>query len=122
MLPLTAEEGRPRGAPFVAQLNKLELHHKEASSHRRWEGVLCSIGAPPRHSRARGSLFLTRPSIGHYTLTRDELLWRANDVLGWVRSGQLKVHIGSELPLAEAAEAHRRAEARLTTGKTILLP
>ncbi len=67
-------------------------------------------------------MFLTRPSIGHYTLTRDELLWRANDVLGWVRSGQLKVHIGSELPLAEAAEAHRRAEARLTTGKTILLP
>ncbi|MHB1415485.1 MAG: quinone oxidoreductase family protein [Chloroflexota bacterium] len=76
----------------------------------------------PQILNAKGSLFLTRPSIGHYTLTRDELLWRANDVLGWVRSGQLKVHIGSELPLAEAAEAHRRAEARLTTGKTILLP
>jgi hypothetical protein len=52
-----------------------------------------------------GSLFLTRPSLGDYTATREELLHRANEVLDWVNSGELKLHIGLTLPLAEAAEA-----------------
>lgn len=75
----------------------------------------------PQVLNSKGSLFLTRPSLGHYVLTREELLWRANDVLGWVAAGELAVHIGSELPLAEAARAHRQLEARQTTGKTVLL-
>ena len=69
-----------------------------------------------------GSLFLTRPSLGDYTSTREELLQRANEVLDWVQTGQLKLHIGLTLPLAEAAEAHRQLEGRQTTGKILLMP
>lgn len=70
----------------------------------------------------KGSLFLTRPSLAHYTLTREELLWRAGDVLKWVSSGELKLRIGKTFPLAEAAEAHRQLEGRQTTGKVLLIP
>jgi NADPH:quinone reductase len=70
----------------------------------------------------KGSLFLTRPSLAHYTLTREELLWRAGDVLKWVSSGELKLRIGKTFPLSEAAEAHRQLEGRKTTGKVLLLP
>lgn len=70
----------------------------------------------------KGSLFLTRPTLAHYTATREELLQRAGDVLGWVASGQLKLRIDQMLPLSEAAEAHRRLEGRQTTGKVLLLP
>ncbi|MFS8629353.1 MAG: quinone oxidoreductase [Limnochordales bacterium] len=69
-----------------------------------------------------GSLFLTRPSLGHYAASRDELLWRAGDLFRWVREGTLKVRIDRELPLAEAAEAHRLLEGRATTGKLLLIP
>lgn len=69
-----------------------------------------------------GSRFLTRPSLGDYTATREELLHRANEVLAWVRSGDLKLRIGLTLPLSEAAEAHRQLEGRETTGKILLLP
>jgi NADPH2:quinone reductase len=74
----------------------------------------------PSILNAKGSLFLTRPGLGHYLLTRDELLWRAGDVLGWVASGALKLHIGGTYPLAQAADAHRDLEARKTTGKLLL--
>lgn len=70
----------------------------------------------------RGSLFLTRPSLGDYTATRQELLQRANDVLTWVQSGQIKLHISLNLPLSQAAEAHRQLETRQTTGKILLTP
>ena len=69
-----------------------------------------------------GSLFLSRPSLGDYTATREELLQRGNEVLDWVATGQLKLHIGLTLPLAEAQEAHRQLEGRLTTGKILLTP
>jgi len=69
-----------------------------------------------------GSLFITRPTLNHYVATRAELLARANDVLGWVRDGKLRLHIGHEFPLAQAAEAHRQLEARKTTGKVLLIP
>ena len=69
-----------------------------------------------------GSKFLTRPSLGDYTSTREELLHRANEVLGWVGSGELKLSISLKLPLAEAAEAHRQLEGRETTGKILLMP
>jgi NADPH2:quinone reductase len=69
-----------------------------------------------------GSLFLTRPSLGDYTATREELLHRANEVLGWVGSGELKLHVGLTLPLSQAVEAHRQLEGRQSTGKILLLP
>ena len=70
----------------------------------------------------RGSLFLTRPSLMDYTTTREELLQRANDVLGWIKSGKLKLRIHDRFPLKDAAEAHRQLEGRLTTGKLLLIP
>ena len=69
-----------------------------------------------------GSLFLTRPSLGDYTATRDELLQRAQEVMGWVQSGDQNLHIGLTLPLAEAQEAHRQLEGRETVGKILLTP
>lgn len=71
---------------------------------------------------SKGSLFLTRPSLGHYSATREELLSRAGDVLHWVQSGQLKLRIEKTFPLSEAAEAHRQLEGRLTSGKVVLIP
>ena len=76
----------------------------------------------PNVLNGKGSLFLTRPSLGHHTLTREELLWRAGDVLGWVASGALKPRIDRAYPLAEAADAHRALEGRQTAGKLLLIP
>lgn len=76
----------------------------------------------PQILNKKGSLFLTRPSIGHYTRTREELLQRAGDVLSWVAERRLVVRIFRELPLAEAAEAHRLLESRRTSGKLLLIP
>ena len=71
---------------------------------------------------AKGSLFLTRPTLFHYVADRASLEWRASDVLGQVASGQLAVRIGRTFPLAEAADAHRALEGRQTTGKVLLIP
>jgi NADPH2:quinone reductase len=70
----------------------------------------------------KGSLYLTRPTLAHYTRTREELLERATEVLGRVAAGKLSVRIFRELPLAEAAEAHRLLESRRTSGKLLLIP
>ncbi len=70
----------------------------------------------------QGSVFLSRPSLVHYTATREELAWRAGDVLNWVASGELKLRIEKTFPLAQAAEAHRQLEGRKTTGKVLLIP
>lgn len=69
-----------------------------------------------------GSLYLTRPVMAHYTATREELLARAGDVMGWIADGSLQLRIGLELPLSQAAEAHRELESRHTTGKVLLVP
>jgi NADPH2:quinone reductase len=69
----------------------------------------------------RGSLYLTRPSLANYTATREELLWRARDVLNWISAGELKLRIEKTFPLREAAEAHRQLEGRATTGKILLI-
>jgi len=69
---------------------------------------------------AKGSLFLTRPSLAHHVATREELLWRASDVLQWLDSGKLKLRIDRTYPLADAASAHRDLESRKTAGKLIL--
>lgn len=71
---------------------------------------------------AKGSLFLTRPSLAHYASDRKELEWRSGDVLRWVADGKLKLRIDRTYPLAQAADAHRDLEGRKTAGKLILLP
>jgi len=70
----------------------------------------------------KGSLFLTRPSLMHYVLTREELEHRAGDVLGWIAAGKLKLRIAHKYPLAQAQQAHMDLEGRKTTGKLILIP
>ena len=69
-----------------------------------------------------GSLFITRPSLAHYTRDRAELEQRAGAVLGAVARAELEVRIGAEFPLADAADAHRALEGRRTTGKVLLRP
>jgi NADPH2:quinone reductase len=76
----------------------------------------------PQILNRKGSLFLTRPTLAHYAATREELAARSAELLGWVADGSLKVRIGAEYPLADAAAAHRALEGRETTGKVLLLP
>jgi len=76
----------------------------------------------PRVLNTKGSLYLTRPSLGDYTVTREELLARANDVLTWLSEGKLRLRVDRTYPLAEAAEAHRALEGRQTAGKVQLMP
>jgi NADPH2:quinone reductase len=76
----------------------------------------------PQLLSQKGSLFLTRPTLGHYLLTRQELLWRAGDLFDWIASGRLKVRIDKTFPLAEAASAHTYIEERRTKGKVLLVP
>jgi NADPH:quinone reductase len=71
---------------------------------------------------ALGSLFVTRPSLAHYTADRAELELRAGAVFAAITAGQLSVRIGAEFPLARAADAHRALEGRTTTGKVLLRP
>jgi len=81
------------------------------------------VGAfDPQVLNQRGSVFLTRPSLPHYVATRAELLERANEVLGWVRDGTLRLRVEREFPLSQAAEAHRQLQGRATTGKLLLIP
>ena len=71
---------------------------------------------------ARGSIYLTRPALADYIATREEMLWRGNDVLGWTESGQLRVRVDRVYPLAEVAEAHRALAGRPVAGKVLLVP
>jgi len=70
----------------------------------------------------KGSLFLTRPSLFAYIAKRKELEQRATDVLGWVAEGRVKLHIGHEYALSEAAQAQIDLAGRKTTGKLLLIP
>ncbi len=70
----------------------------------------------------KGSLFLTRPSLGNYIAAREELMSRASAVFGMIASGKLKLRIEHTYPLAEAQRAHRELQARKTTGKLLLIP
>ena len=69
-----------------------------------------------------GSLFLTRPTLQHYVATREELLWRAGEVLGDIAKGTLHVAIGGRYSLEDAAQAYRDLESRATTGKLLIVP
>ncbi len=76
----------------------------------------------PQTLNAKGSLYLTRPFIGHYTSDRAELMWRVSDLFSWIAAGKLKVRIDKIFPLADAAEAHRYLESRQSKGKVLLTP
>lgn len=76
----------------------------------------------PQVLNQKGSIYLTRPSLFHYVALREELLERSGQVLGWIRDGVLKLTIFREMPLSQAAEAHRMLEARQTAGKVLLIP
>ncbi|TDE31098.1 quinone oxidoreductase [Actinomadura sp. 6K520] len=99
-----------------------------ASLRRR--GVLALYGAAggkvppfdPQRLNAAGSVYLTRPTLAHFTEAREELLERAADVYGWVASGAVHIHVGHRYDLAEAATAHADLQSRRTTGKLLLLP
>lgn len=71
---------------------------------------------------AKGSLYVTRPTLMTYTATRDQLLACARDLFEVVRSGAVRVEIHQRYPLVEAAAAHRALESRATTGSTLLMP
>jgi NADPH:quinone reductase len=102
----------------------------ESLASLRPRGVMVLYGAAsgrvppfdPMRLEGGGSLYLTRPSIRHYTATRDELLARAGEVFGRIAEGSLQIRIGGRYPLEDARRAHEDLEARRTTGKLILLP
>jgi NADPH2:quinone reductase len=76
----------------------------------------------PQILNQAGSVYLTRPSLFHYIASTEELRGRAGDVLTWIAAGELTLTIDRELPLSEAAEAHRLLESRKTSGKLLLIP
>jgi NADPH2:quinone reductase len=76
----------------------------------------------PQILNRKGSLFLTRPTIAHYTLTEEELRWRGNDLLNWLVAGELSVRIDQTFPLKDAGAAHRYMEEGKTKGKVLLIP
>ena len=74
----------------------------------------------PQILNRKGSLFLTRPTLAHYTSSREELLSRAADLFSWIEKGELDVRIGAEFPLEKVAAAHDALEGRQTTGKVVI--
>lgn len=76
----------------------------------------------PQLLNQKGSLFLTRPSLAHYVRDQEEFSGRATAIFEMLRKAELQVTVGDRLPLAEAAEAHRRLEGRRTVGKVLLIP
>ena len=76
----------------------------------------------PQILNAKGSVFLTRPSLFHYIATREELVQRSTDLANWIAAGKLRLRMEFEFPLKDAAEAHRALEGRKTTGKVLLIP
>jgi NADPH2:quinone reductase len=76
----------------------------------------------PQILNRKGSLFLTRPSLAHYTASHEEIQERAADLFNWIASGQLQVRIDETFPLEDAPAAHRYMEDRKTKGKLLLIP
>jgi NADPH:quinone reductase len=98
-----------------------------ASLRRRGTLVLygqASGPAPPYdlEDLRKGSLYVTRPGLPDYTATREELLWRAGEVCGWIAEGKLDVRIGGRYPLEDARRAQEDLQARRSTGKLVLVP
>jgi NADPH:quinone reductase len=93
-------------------------------------GMLVSFGnasgpvpsVSPLVLSTKGSLFLTRPTLAHYTADEQELAWRAGDLFSWMARGELAVRVDREFALEQAADAHRALESRQTTGKVLIVP
>jgi NADPH2:quinone reductase len=93
-------------------------------------GVMALYGAasgpvPPldlQRLNAGGSLFVTRPSLNHHIASREELVQRSGEVLGWIRDGKINLRVETTFPLEKAPDAHRALEGRKTTGKVLLIP
>lgn len=125
-----AEVRRLTGGVHVVYDGVGKTTFDDSMSVLRPRGMLALYGAAsgpvppvdPQRLNAAGSLFLTRPTLGHHVATREELLWRTRDLFGWIAAGDLAVHIGGRYPLAEARRAHEDLEARRTTGKLLLIP
>jgi NADPH2:quinone reductase len=85
-----------------------------------------SSGAVPQFDvnelQNHGSAYLTRPTLGHYTATREELLWRSGDLFRWINEGKLKVRVDRTYPLEQAAQAQQDLASRATAGKILLVP
>jgi NADPH2:quinone reductase len=96
----------------------------------RRRGILVLYGAssgpvPPfdlQRLNAAGSLYVTRPTLGHYIADRDELTWRTSDLFGWITDGSLHVRVGATYALEDVRRAHDDLEGRRTTGKLLLRP
>jgi NADPH2:quinone reductase len=118
-----------RGVDVVYDSVGASTWEKSLNSLRR-RGMMVTFGnasgpvppVAPLELNNRGSLFLTRPTLAHHCADRAELEWRANDVLGWVAAGKLRLHIEAEYPLADAARAQIDLASRRTVGKLLLIP
>jgi NADPH:quinone reductase len=76
----------------------------------------------PGTLNAKGSLYLTRPGLAHYTANRDELMWRAGDLFRWMSEKSLNIRVDRTYPLKAAAQAHQALESRQTAGKVLFQP
>ncbi len=118
-----------RGVDVVYDSVGRETFHKGLNCLRR-RGMMVLFGqssgpVPPfelNTLNAKGSLYVTRPSLGYYVSTRDELEWRAKELFEWIRAGSVKLRIGMTFPLRDVARAHEALETRQTTGKVLLIP
>ncbi len=117
-----------RGVEVVYDsVGRTTFEHSLNCLRRRGMLVLCgqSSGAvaplDPQVLNAKGSLYLTRPTLMHYIMDRPELLRRAADIFGWLAAGELKVRVDRRYPLSAAAEAQRHLESRQVMGKIVLL-
>lgn len=128
-LAAAVREIAPEGVDVVYDsVGKSTFDASLASLRRR--GMLVLVGGssgqvPPfdiQRLNRGGSLFLTRPTLAHYTADRDELLWRANELFAAIGSGRLTVSIGGRYSLDEAGRAYTDLEGRRTTGKLLLVP
>ena len=117
------------GCPVVYDSIGRDTYEDSMKCVRR-RGLLVSFGQSsglvephrPNALTAAGSIYLTRPTMGDYVVTRDELEATAGNLFDMVLSGKVKIEIGQTYPLTDVAQAHRDLEARKTKGSTVLLP
>ena len=122
-------ETKGKGVPVVYDSIGKDTFHQSLDCLAR-RGTMVSFGQSsgepepfqPRLLARHGSIYITRPGMGDYTATRQELLSSAERVFAMLASGKLTVTIGQRFPLAELADAHRAIEGRATTGSTVILP
>jgi NADPH:quinone reductase len=123
------EMGDKAGAHVVYDgVGKATFERSLTALRRRGYGVLYGAASGPvppfdlQRLNPLGSLFVTRPTLGDYVATRDELLERSGAIFRWIKEGTLKVRVGASYPLEQAARAHQDLAARRTTGKLLLIP